>query len=211
MKKIIIFDFDGTIADTSALIRTVYNDMAAVHDWPHVDEAEYQRLRGLGLAEAQRWAGIKSWQVPGLMREGLKRFKVLGEEVKLFTGIPELIKQLAGADNIIYVLSTNGQATIEEVLERYGIKELVTVLKRSALFAKHHAIHHLLSKYKYHPDDVWMVGDEVRDVEAGKRAGVKAAAVTWGLQSIVLLEQSQPDAIAHKPSELFNILTGPNA
>ncbi|HUP26698.1 MAG TPA: HAD-IA family hydrolase [Candidatus Limnocylindrales bacterium] len=208
MSKTIIFDFDGTIADSSALIRAVYNDMAAEHGWPHLNEAQYQRLRGLKATQLQHWIGVKSWQIPGVMREGLKRFREHSKDITLFDGIPEVIAQLASAGNILYILSTNNPETIKEVLGRYGLKEQVTVLRRSALFGKHYAIRHLLSKYKYVPENVWMIGDEVRDIEAAKRAGVKAAAVSWGLQTSNILKNTAPDALAAHPADLLNILAG---
>ena len=207
---VIIFDFDGTLADSSALIRKLYNQMAAEHSWPSLNETEYQRLRGLGFIQAQRWAGIKSWQIPGLMREGLKRFKQHSAEVELFEGIPQLITQLSQAGFTLYVLSTNSQDAIREVLDRYQLKEQMTVLKRSALFGKQHAIRHLMAKNKYQPQDVWMVGDEVRDIDAAKRAGVKGLAVSWGLQTSDILKAAQPDAVASHPHELLKILTAKN-
>ncbi len=182
--------------------------MAAEHGWPIMSEAEYQRLRGLGLTQALRWAGIKSWQLPGIMRDGLRRFRSHSSEIKLFEGVPALIKQLAQSDSQLYILSTNTPETIREVLDRYELKEQITVLKRSALFGKHYAIRHLLSRQKYAAQEVWMIGDEVRDIEAAKRSGVRSAAVTWGLQSAEILNAAQPDALATNPAELLGILTG---
>lgn len=204
--KVIIFDFDGTIADTSSLIRGIYNEMAAENSWPLIDEKEYQRLRGLGFVKAQKWSGIKTWQIPGFMREGLKRFRRHSDEIKLFDGMPELIAKLSDSGKIIYILSTNSPEIIKEVLGRYGIDDKVKILKRSALFSKHYPIRHLVSKHKYKPEYVWMVGDEVRDIEAAKKAGVKAAAVNWGLQSTDLLEAASPDVLAKDAKHLFKIL-----
>jgi len=204
--KVVIFDFDGTIADTSFLIRSIYNEMAAENGWPPIDEKEYERLRGLGFVKAQKWAGIKSWQIPSLMREGLKRFHRHANEIMLFEGMPELIKKLSKNGKTIYILSTNNPAIIEEVLARYDIAHLITVLKRSPLFSKHYPIRHLLTKHKYVPQNVWMVGDEVRDIEAAKKAGVQGAAVNWGLQTSNLLKAAMPDALATNAAELFTIL-----
>ncbi len=210
MTKVVVFDFDGTLADSSALIRKLYNQMAAEHGWPSLNETEYQRLRGLGFIQAQRWAGIKSWQIPGLMREGLKRFKQHSGEVELFESIPQLITKLSQAGFTLYVLSTNSPEAIGEVLERYHLKQQVNILKRSALFGKHYAIRHLIAKHKYRPQDVWVVGDEVRDIDAAKRAGVKGLAVSWGLQTSNILKAAQPDAVATHPDDLLKILTAKN-
>lgn len=207
MTKIIIFDFDGTIADSSGLIRRIYNEMAAENGWPHMDESQYQHLRGQKATHLQRWIGVKSWQVPGYMREGLKRFRERSPEIKLFAGVPELIPELIASGYRLYVLSTNTSQAINEVLGRYDLAGAVTVLRRSALFGKHYAIRHLITKQKYASSDVWMVGDEVRDIEAAKRARVNAAAVTWGLQTAVLLKAAGADAIADTPQDLLAVLS----
>lgn len=204
--KVVIFDFDGTIADTSSLIRGIYNEMAGENGWPAIDEEEYQRLRGLGFVKAQKWSGIKTWQIPSLMREGLKRFHRHTDEIKLFTGMPELISKLTDDGKIIYILSTNNPQIIKEVLGRYGIADKVKILKRSPLFSKHYPIRHLVSKQKYKPENVWMVGDEVRDIEAAKKAGVKGVAVNWGLQTTSLLKAASPNAIATSSDQLLSIL-----
>lgn len=204
--KVIIFDFDGTIADTSSLIRGIYNEMAAENGWPTIDEKEYQRLRGLGFVKAQKWSGIKSWQIPSLMREGLKRFHRHTHEIELFKGMPELISRLADNGKIIYILSTNNPQIIKEVLGRYGISDKVKILKRSALFSKHYPIRHLVTKHKYKPENVWMVGDEVRDIEAAKRAGVKGVAVNWGLQTKDLLDAAGSLATVATANELFAVI-----
>ncbi len=180
--------------------------MAAENGWPHMNETEYQRLRGLKATQLQRWIGLKSWQIPGLMREGLKRFREHSKDIKLFDGIPEVITRLAASGNNLYILSTNHPETIRDVLGRYKLEDKVMVLRRSALFGKHYAIRHLISKHKYVPDSVWMVGDEVRDIEAAKRAGVKAAAVSWGLQTSNILKNMAPDAVAGHPTDLLDIL-----
>ncbi len=204
--KVIIFDFDGTLADTSTLMRTVYAEMAVGRGWPPITEADYQRLRAMRISQAQRWAGIKTWQIPGLLREGLKRFRMHVGEIELFDQMPEVVKQLADDGYTLYILSTNAGATITEVLDRYQLMPHVTMLKRSALFGKQHAIRHFLSKHKYPPETVCMVGDEVRDVEAAKLTQVKSVAVSWGLQSIEALKAAKPDSIASTPSELLAIL-----
>ena len=204
--KVIIFDFDGTLADSSTLLRRIYNDMAALHGWPAMSETDYQRMRGMNFSQAQKWAGIKSWQIPGLMRDGLKRFRSQAGTIAVFDGIPELINQLVAVGTELYVLSTNSKTAISQVLKRFEIAGQVTILKRSALFGKHYAIRHLLSKHKYKAENVWMIGDEIRDIEAAKRAGVKSAAVTWGLQDAALLKTANPDLIATNPSDLLAII-----
>jgi phosphoglycolate phosphatase len=56
------------------------------------------------------------------------------------------------------------------------------------------------------PNDAWYVGDEVRDVEAARGAGMRSLAVSWGFNSESVLRASHPDSLAFEPSELSSLL-----
>ena len=60
-------------------------------------------------------------------------------------------------------------------------------------------------KQALHPSNVLYVGDEVRDIEAAKKAGIRIAAVTWGYNSKKALEAYKPDYLVTKPEELLQI------
>jgi phosphoglycolate phosphatase-like HAD superfamily hydrolase len=54
--------------------------------------------------------------------------------------------------------------------------------------------------------DVVYVGDEVRDIEAGRQAGVAVAAMTWGFNDRALLARHCPDYLVERPEELLQLL-----
>ena len=49
------------------------------------------------------------------------------------------------------------------------------------------------------------IGDETRDIQAAKKAGIRSAAVTWGYNSRKALEAQSPDYLIHSPQELFHL------
>jgi len=70
------------------------------------------------------------------------------------------------------------------------------------LFGKGKALKRILRAEKLERADVLYVGDEVRDIEAAQRAGVKCAAVTWGFHAADLLRTANPDFVLETPGEL---------
>jgi phosphoglycolate phosphatase len=204
--KVVIFDFDGTLADVVEILRTLYVNEAKVRGWPELTEEAYVKLRGGTVAEAVKWVGIKPWQIPGLLRSGRKKFYSHSKEIKLFVGISELLKGLSKDGWYIYILSANSSTTIKEVLARHKLDKLVTVLKRPALFGKASSINALINSKGYEKHQVWMVGDEVRDIEAANKVGIPSIAVSWGLQDEVALKRHNPTYVAHKPIEIEQIL-----
>jgi phosphoglycolate phosphatase len=206
VKKAVIFDFDGTLADVATIMRAIYAEEALKRRWPELTDKDYARLRKGTIRQAMKWARIRSWQLPGLLRLGRNLFHARSGEVELFEGIHELIPQLQEDGWDIYVLSINSTATIQEVLKRHKVDKYFQILKRPNLFGKSASIRTLMRSRGYERANVWMVGDEVRDIQAANKAGVNSIAVAWGLQDESLLAQYQPTAVARQAQDIERIL-----
>ncbi len=208
MAKAIIFDFDGTLADSVPIIRAIYTDLAIKNKWTAMTDADYDLLRRGSIRDARKWSGIKFWQLPLVIRSARKLMKVEAEKVQLFPGIVELIHELRDQGAELYVLSRNASDTIEHVLDRYGLESDLEILtrRRRSFGSKGAVIRKLLSDKQYAPSDVWMVGDEVRDVTAAQSAGVKSLAVGWGIQDSSILERHNPTKSVDTIEEMRQIL-----
>lgn len=200
--EVIIFDFDGTLADVSNVVRKVYGEMALTRGWPPLTDREYKKLRKGSITGAVRWVGVKPWQIPGLLREGRELLKKHSGEIELFSGVDRLIRLLHKSGFSLYVLSSNSEGTVRSVLKKNNISN-IHILRRPSLFGKHKSIKRLVGRQNYDKSRVWMIGDELRDIEGAKKAGVKSIAVSWGLQDISLLKQAGPDYVAKKPADIL--------
>jgi phosphoglycolate phosphatase-like HAD superfamily hydrolase len=208
--KVVIFDFDGTLADVALIIRKLYDEESKKRGWPELNEEEYLRLRKGSVRDVLSWVGIRPWQLPGLLRMGRSRFYELSKDVELFDGIEEIIRKLHEDKWHIYVLSSNSARTIREVLHRHGVDHYVHILRRPSLFGKATSIRSLIHRRGYSRDSVWMIGDEVRDIEAANTAGVRSIGVAWGLQDESALKRVKPTKVARTPDDIYSILTKGN-
>lgn len=202
-KRAIIYDFDGTIADSEKVILDTYNALSERRGWPELTHKRYVTLRRGSPQQAMKWAGIRVWQLPRLLRTARLEYRKHKDEIKLFPYMANTIRRSSDIGYDVYVLSTNSRDTVKSILGKNGINGRVSVLKSSSIFGKHKIIKRLVRKNGYNARLSWMVGDEIRDLEAAKSAGLNSVGVSWGLQSVGALKQHEPTAIAAKPADIL--------
>ena len=205
--RAIVFDFDGTIADSEQLILDIYESFAKKSNWPELTHKRYMNLRGGSPQQAMKWVGVKIWQLPWLVRSGRKEYSKHKDDIKLFPYIADTILKLDGVGYDVYILSSNSKDTVQSILSANGINGKVKTLKGSSIFGKHKVLKNLLRKNRYKVRESWMIGDEIRDIEAAKKAGMNSIGVVWGLQSVNALEKTSPTAIAKKPGDIMKFVT----
>lgn len=194
--KLIIFDFDGTLADSAPWFIGTLNDIAKAHGFRSVNEHEIAMLRGKPNREIIRYLGIRFWQMPAIARELRKRSLEAAGMIRLFDGVPGLLQQIKSSGAQLAVVSSNGEEAVRRVLgtsaamiDHYSCG--VSLLGKAARFRQ------LQRMLKLQPRQVLAVGDEGRDVEAAHRAGFASAAVTWGYATKDALQRCSPTFIVN--------------
>jgi phosphoglycolate phosphatase len=205
-RRAIVLDFDGTIADSEQVIISIYNNFSDKQKWPKLTHADYVRLRDASPKEAMKWAGIKFWQVPRLLKVGRSEYKKHRSDIKLFPSMAQTIRSLWKQGSDIYILSSNSKETVESVLATHNLNQQVVILKGSPIFKKDKILKRLLKDNGYVASDSWMIGDEIRDIEAANKAGMKSIGVTWGLQSQTALKSAEPTFIVKTPQDILKVL-----
>lgn len=206
MEKVVIFDFDGTLANIEPLIKEIYRNVSASRGWPELTDKAYQDLRRGTINDAIKWIGVRPWQIPNLMRQARNIVHENQDKIELFDGVDSLLHDLKKSGWQIYILSANSTKTIHHVLKREKLDNLVTVLKRPALFGKATSINSLVRKKRFNKEHVWMVGDEVRDIDAANKSRVRSVAVIWGLQHESLLVAKHPTVLVKKVKDIESVL-----
>lgn len=204
----IIFDFDGTLADSFSVMRKLYNQLAPARGLPELTEEKWQRIRSSKVMDSIKLMGIKPYQLPSLLALGRREILKLAHEIPLFKGMDEIVRTLAKDGHSLYVLSTNSRQVVQAVLETHGIAKEARILKSTPLFGKAQAVRHLMRKQKIPAEEIWMIGDELRDIHAAQKVGVRIISVTWGLQTEETLAAERPDFLAKTPDDILRAVSG---
>lgn len=206
-KTTIIFDFDGTIADSLQLVVAVVNDIAVEETGKQlVSQDQLAGLRSKTVSEILNILQIPMWKLPFFLLKGKKLFKEKSGSLICFPGMKETLFELKKEGYALGILSSNAKDIIELFLKANRIDQFTFIHSESNLFGKSTALKHVLESNLLKQEEVLYVGDEARDIEACKKLPIDVAAVTWGFNSRELLEKYSPTYIVDKPEELLKVL-----
>ena len=198
--KTIIFDFDGTLADSFELALEVAHDLTGTQ---RLSGQEVARLRRLPIRKVVRELGIPLRRLPRLVLQGRQRMSERMHEVHPFDGINGVVAALYEQGHHLLVMSSNSEQNVRAFLRANDMEQYFSgVYGGIGLLDKAGAIKKVVRRNKINRDICYYVGDEMRDVEAAKKANVRAVAVGWGYQDPDVLAEHEPFALVQKPAEL---------
>ena len=202
----IIFDFDGTLADSLELMLKLYNDSADDFGSLPVDITEVDELRKLGYKKAMKVKKIRLTTLPKLALHVAREMKHHMHEVSPHEGIIPMLEQLQRSGISIGILTSNNAALVQDFLETNKFPEFDFVVSEKTLFSKEKALKRIMKRHHLKKEQVIYIGDEPRDVLSSQRAGVKVFGVSWGLAGRVGLSKNPPDRIADTTDELYQYI-----
>ncbi len=205
----VLFDFDGTLADSKEMALAILNRLAEKHKFRKIAPEDIEALRKLSIVERCRWLGVPLFKIPLLSVEARALYKSSLPQLQPFPGIRELLAALGQRGYRLSVLSSNSEGNIRAFLHRNGIDAIRTVSGSSALFGKDAAIRRYLKAHRLGSSQVIYVGDEERDVIACRKSGIPIIWVGWGYDDLEVVRPAQPDYMVQAPEEILSILQSP--
>jgi phosphoglycolate phosphatase len=204
--KKVIFDFDGTLADSHAVYRLVTNDVTDKFGLPRFTDEEYAHLSSIPIKDAIKELSVKWYDIPKYSFEGCVAFMKRISTVPLFDDISEMLNSLEDLNMRMSIISSNAADNIKHFLDINNLNCFDNVISCQRLFKKHRFIKQFIKSKNLQPDEVLYVGDEVRDIQACKKANIKVIAASWGFDKLENIQYEQPDFIADEPLEIVNII-----
>jgi phosphoglycolate phosphatase len=203
--KLVVWDFDGTLADSLPTAVSIFNRLAPELGFKPLSDVS--AARGMSTRQFLRQQGISLWRLPRLVRKYQAAAAEEADRLKLVTGLPATLTALATAGVRLGVLSSNREDNIRRCLRANSAEEhFAFVVGYPRLFGKAKALKRILRAERLVRSDVLYVGDELRDVEAARKAGVCVAAVTWGFHTPELLRSGAPDYVVSDANELLGLV-----
>lgn len=202
-KTTVIFDFDGTLANSVDLMLQLYNSHAEEFGYLPIKKSEFPELRILGYRKAMKLKRVKMRKVPKMIMKLGKEMRQNMNEVKPYDGIVKVLKELKKSGFAIGILTSNQVELVSDFLKVHKFPEFDFLVSEKTLFGKDKALKRIMKRYSLEPGRVIYVGDEPRDVAASKKAKIRVVAVTWGLGGFEAFEKDRPDVLVSTPAKLF--------
>ena len=114
--KLVIFDFDGTLADSASWFLGILNDLARRHGFRSVTAAEIEMLRGRGNREIIRYLNLARWRLPFIAADVRRRAAADAASISLFDGAERLLDTLHRNGVKCAIVSSNSEANVRRVL-----------------------------------------------------------------------------------------------
>jgi len=200
--RLVLFDFDGTLADSFGWFADHLNQAAARFKARPIAPAEIEALRDLDAATVARNFKVPFWKIPGIASYMRSLMAAEPVGVGLFPGVPETLRGLRASGCELAIVSSNSEDNVRRILGPDNVGLISHFQCGVGLFGKASKLRGVLKKARVPSDEAVFVGDEGRDIDAARAAGVKAAAVTWGYNHACLLKAHRPDLLLEKVEDL---------
>lgn len=202
----LIFDFDGTIADSFMLNVDIFCKITG-RPQTHT-QADIDRLRQMQTSEVLRELKVSIWQIPILLSKWRAAMTRRMDEVKPFPAIGPVLQKLQQQGHELSIVSTNSIRNVELLLEKYHLRQFFThIYGDVGFFAKRRTLKRVLHRNRLAPATCFYIGDETRDVKAGNKVGMRTIAVAWGYTGEKALQAVHPYKLVQAPKDLLKVCT----
>lgn len=202
MPSLVIFDLDGTLADSFPWFCRHVNDAADKFGFRRVED--FEALRHADFRQTFRTLQVPGWKLPAIARHMRAVKSRHLDEISLFPGVEPMLRDLSAAGLRLALVSSDSEANSRRQLG--GLQDLFETFDCGAsVFGKAAKFRRVVRRAGLAPGDVISIGDEVRDIEAAREAGIACGAVTWGYAAPEMLRAMQPDVLFDAVEDISRI------
>lgn len=205
MKKqfdLIVWDWDGTLADSTGMIAEAVVLAAEQVGLPKLELQAARNIIGLGLRESIHalFGDIPAEQAQALAKQYSANYFAGEQAIPLFSGVQDTITELSRRGYKLAVATGKGRRGLNLALDRSGVKQYFQATRTvDECFSKPHPqmLDELMDHLVTTPERTLMIGDSTYDLQMAQNAGVQSLGVTFGAHT-------REKLLAHYPKEIFN-------
>jgi phosphoglycolate phosphatase len=202
MYKLVIFDFDGTLADSGGWLARELRPLARRFGFRQASDREIEALRGCDTRRILSELGVSSWKLPFIARHLRRRLAQDAESIPLFPGAKTLLRRLAGQGVVLGVVSSNSAENVRRILGPEAAALIEHYACGASLFGKASKFRKVLRAAGAKACEAACIGDETRDIEAAREAGLACGAVAWGYATREILVKGGPTWLFDTPDQV---------
>jgi phosphoglycolate phosphatase len=204
--RCLCFDFDGTLVNSMDAAFNALQLVGPAFGCAPLTRERLLTLRGQHLREVIQTLGIPFYRVPRMVSRLRKTMCAELMETPPIAGIAEALADCADHGYRLGILTSNARASVQDYCNRYGLDRFDFIVGGIGLFGKASSLRAVLRREGLGPQDLLYIGDELRDLDAARSAGVGFAAVGWGYTALESLAAAGPDHLFAHPAELVRAL-----
>jgi len=200
----ILFDFDGTLADTIDLAISIYNRIAPEYNRKPLTPEETKIIAAGRPQELLKQFGMSPQKLAVIMLRIKNEIHELMPQMQPFEGVPEAVQKIKSKGYRLAIITSNSRSNVNLFMKNNGMdQEFDFVYSGKSIFGKDKVFKRMFRKKNISPARVIYIGDETRDIEACKKVGIPIISVTWGMNNKEILSTLHPDQMAHSPQEII--------
>ncbi|HEU4379809.1 MAG TPA: HAD hydrolase-like protein [Hyphomicrobiaceae bacterium] len=207
--ELAIFDLDGTLVDSFPWFLRHVNDVADQFGFRRIADDEVEQLRAAGAREILRRMQVPLWKLPAIARH-MRRLKAAHVgDVAVFPGVEVMLRGLRTGGVRLALVTSDSATNARRQLGEVNAALFSELACGASLFGKAGKFRRVLTRAGVDPAHAIAIGDEVRDIEAARAAGIACAAVTWGYAVPAALRAHQPDLVFERMQDVATRLLLP--
>ena len=205
-KTTILFDFDGTLAETMMLIHDIFNRLSGVYGYRHFPREDIEACRHLSIHEFIEHFGISLWKVPLIAIHARRLMHREMDQIHPPEGLVDVVTRIHESGNYFMdILTSNRRRNVLKFLSQHRIDWFDQVEATHAILSKKRRVEKYIRQKGIDPSSLYYIGDTTVDVESARHAGARTVAVSWGLNTAEALAKANPDHLVDNPAQLLDI------
>ena len=209
---LIVFDWDGTLLDSTAAIGECIRHAARELGLPVPDAARARHVIGLGLQDSLRLAvpELPPERASEFVESYRREFRAREEHMQLFPGVAELLGELRARGHALAVATGKSRRGLERALDATGLRPFFAASRcadETTPKPDPAMLHELLRMLDAPREHALMIGDTSHDLQMASAAGVDALAVSYGAHAAQSLRALAPRGCVASVVELKQWLT----
>ena len=204
---LVVFDWDGTLMDSTAVIVASLQAACADAGLPVPSDERAQHIIGLGLYDAMAHVlpGVDPAVYPQVVERYGHHFRLRESQTPMFAGAEQTLRDLNDAGHRVAIATGKSRRGLDRVLEKTGLGPLFHATRcgeESATKPQPDMLLDLMRDLGATPTQTLMIGDTTHDLQMAINAGCAAVGVSYGAHDTSALTALGPLFVAHLAAEL---------
>ena len=216
MKKLCIFDLDGTLLNTISDLGASTNFALAAHGYVEHPMSAYNYMVGNGVRKLiERAAPDADAAAVDRMLDTFREHydQHCTDTTRPYPGIPELLAELQERGVALAVASNKYQSAVDRIVTAcfpdVRFEAMLGQVEGRPVKPDPSIVFAVLGLYPTPKSDVLYIGDSAVDMETARRACVESVGVTWGFRPVSELRKACADHVVSSPAEILKFLSDP--